>query len=51
MGGNKSTGMRATLVIPMTVNTRQITIMKYGLRMENPDIGYLALPSFSAAYS
>jgi hypothetical protein len=30
--------MRAMLVMPMTVNTRQITMMKYGLRMEKRDI-------------
>src|SRR5579862_7227818 len=38
MGGNRSMGMRAMLVTPMTSSVRQMTMMKYGLRMENPGI-------------
>ena len=38
MGGNKSTGMRVMLVTPMTSNVRQMTTMKYGLRIEKPGI-------------
>ena len=37
MTGNRSTGMRARLVTPITINARQITTMKYGLRMEKLD--------------
>ncbi len=43
--GNKSTGIRVRLVTPMTSNTRQITIMKYGLRIENPGIEFIRLHS------
>ena len=38
MDGNMSTGMRARLVTPTTAMTRQMTTMKYGLRMAKPDI-------------
>ena len=40
MGGNRSTGMRAKLVIPITTSARQITTMKYGFRMEKRDTVY-----------
>ena len=40
MGGNKSTGMREMLVTPITSSTRQITTMKYGLRIENRGITF-----------
>ncbi len=38
MVGNKSTGMRTRLVMPITISARQITTMKYGLRIEKRDI-------------
>lgn len=38
MVGNKSTGMRTRLVTPITIRARQITTMKYGLRIEKRDI-------------
>jgi hypothetical protein len=38
MDGNISTGMRKRLLRPSTVITRQATTIKYGVRMENPDI-------------
>src|SRR5215831_9500292 len=38
MEGNRSTGMRTRLVTPMTISARQMTTMKYGLRIEKPDI-------------
>jgi len=38
MAGNISTGMRAKLVIPTTEMIRQMTTMKYGLRMAKRDI-------------
>src|ERR1700722_7923284 len=38
MGGNKSTGIRAMPVTPITSSTRQMTMMKYGLRIEKPGI-------------
>src|SRR5581483_1844096 len=45
MVGNRSTGMRSRLVTPMTTSTRQMTIMKYGFRMEKRDIA--AMLSFA----
>src|SRR5579864_7719626 len=41
MVGNKSTGMRARLVIPMTASARQTTMMKYGFRIEKRGIEIL----------
>src|SRR6185312_5868924 len=35
IAGNRSTGMRARLVTPITSNTRQMTTIRYGLRIEN----------------
>ncbi len=43
MAGNISTGMRARLVTPTTEMIRQITTMKYGLRMAKRDIAYCAV--------
>ncbi len=43
IGGNRSTGIRARLVTPMTTSARQITMMKYGLRIENPGIKFVRL--------
>src|SRR5690242_2317821 len=37
IGGNMSTGRRTRLTVPTTAITRH-TMMKYGLRMENPDM-------------
>src|ERR1035438_9933856 len=37
--GNMSMGMRARLVTPTTAMNRQMTTMKYGLRMAKPDMG------------
>ena len=44
MSGKRSTGMRTTLVIPITDTIRQITTMKYGLRMEKRDISVRPFP-------
>src|SRR5208337_5662264 len=41
MVGNRSTGMRARLVIPMTASARQMTMMKYGFRIEKRGIEIL----------
>ncbi len=38
MEGNRSTGIRSRLVTPITISARQITTMKYGLRMEKRDM-------------
>src|SRR6202020_2925861 len=43
MGGKRSTGIRDKLVTPITTSTRQITITKYGLRIENPAIKFVRL--------
>src|SRR5690242_15050012 len=39
MLGNMSTGMRASVVPPRTAMTRPTTIMKYGFRIANLDMG------------
>src|SRR5436305_753529 len=36
--GNMSTGKRTRLTVPTTAIMRQTTMMKYGLRMEKPDL-------------
>src|ERR1041384_7805744 len=38
MGGKRSTGNCFKLTAPITAMIRQTTMMKYGLRMEKPDI-------------
>ena len=40
--------MRARLVTPMTISTRQMTTMKYGFRIEKRDMSSLGLPSLLA---
>ena len=35
IGGNRSTGMRATVLTPTTASTRQRTTIRYGFRIEN----------------
>src|SRR5579871_591739 len=46
MAGKRSTGIRTKLVTPMTNNTRQTTMMKYGLRIENSGIAFPILVEF-----
>ena len=41
MLGNRSTGICARLVIPITISAMQITMMKYGFRMEKRDTALL----------
>src|SRR6202044_3438358 len=45
IGGKRSTGIRERLVTPITSSVRQITMMKYGLRIENPGIKFVRLHS------
>src|SRR5437016_3609222 len=49
MDGNISTGRRTRLTVPTTAIMRQTTMMKYGLRMEKPDmlVGLLRVDSKS----
>ena len=47
MVGNKSTGIRSRLVTPITISARQMTTIKYGLRIEKRDIcAHLTLLSY-----
>src|ERR1700674_42033 len=38
IGGNKSTGIRASTAVPTMAITKQQTMMKYGFLIANPDI-------------
>src|ERR1700719_3634577 len=40
MGGNRSTGIRTRVTVPTIATIRQHTMMKNGLRIENPDISW-----------
>ena len=46
MVGNRSTGIRARLVIPITTRARQITTIRYGLRIEKPGIMFPGIGCF-----
>src|ERR1035441_1727729 len=49
--GNISMGMRARLVTPTTAMNRQMTTMKYGLRMAKPDMGVGSWDDFYGVFS
>src|SRR5271169_4124465 len=40
MAGNRSTGIRERLLMPMTTSARQTTMMKYGFRMEKRGMNF-----------